>query len=199
MEAVIKRVWCALALLLISFASQAAGAAKDSSVMVYGKADGKAPGWAITTDVPNGWTQDCCLYAKAIGVNLVLYKGDWTGKPERVMVLNVWPAKLATLDAELQEDRKQYLQHDPAGKVSSFAVSNEAKLACQGVLYQGSDHEDDAVVFCDPGKATGVRLSWSMTIAANDVDKQDVLALFKGVVEKSSYMKYEDSTGKPQH
>jgi len=51
-------------------------------------------------------------------------------------------------------------------------------------------------VFCDPGKATGIHLSWSMTIAAGDPARVDALARFTEVVEKSLYMRYEDATGK---
>jgi hypothetical protein len=53
--------------------------------------------------------QDCCTYASAIGVNYVLYQGDWTGKPDRVIVLNVWPSKLPSLDVELQDDQQALL------------------------------------------------------------------------------------------
>ena len=83
------------------------------------------------------------------------------------MVLNVWPAKLATLDAERKADRARYLQLDPAGKVSDIPAI-AAPMPCAANVYEGSDHIDDVVVFCDPGKASGIRLSWSMTLAAND-------------------------------
>jgi hypothetical protein len=128
------------------------------------------------------------MYAKAIGVNLVLYKGDWTGDPERVMVLNVWPSKLSSLEAEVQDDRHHYLGRDPAGKASDFALNNQA-VPCRGVLYEGTDHKDDVVVFCDPGLATGIRFSWSMTLAHDDAQKQELLALFRQVAEHSQYMK----------
>jgi hypothetical protein len=164
------------------------------SAVAYGKRDGKVPGWAITTQAPAGWTQDCCLYANAIGVNLVLYRGEWTGEPDRVMVLNVWPRKLPTLDAEWQDDQKRYLQRDPAAKVSSFPIANPG-MACHGTLYQGTDHIDDAVAICDPGKATGIRLSWSMTVAAAEPSRQQVLELFKQVVEQSTYRKDESVHG----
>ena len=126
------------------------------------------------------------MYAKAIGVNLGMYKGEWTGEPERVMVLNVWNAKLSSLEAELQDDRHHYLERDPAGKVSAFAVDNKA-VACRGVLFEGSDHKDDAVVFCDPGLASGIRFSWSLTLAHDDTQKADLLALFRRVAEQSQY------------
>jgi hypothetical protein len=190
MEAVMKRLLGLISLFLLTCAAHAAGVDNDKAVLVYGKLDGAAQGWALHTEQPDGWTQDCCVYAKAIGVNLVLYKGEWTGEPDRVMVLNVWPSTLATLDAELQEDRKHYLQLDPAGKVSAFPVVN-AGMPCQGVLYQGNDHKDDAVVFCDPGKASGIRLSWSITLAHDDAGRQDVLSLFKRVVEQSRYTVYQ--------
>lgn len=178
-----------LALLLVASAPLAY--AKDTqAVMVYGKADGKAPGWAITTSVPQGWNNDCCTYAAAIGVNLVLYQGEWSGKPERVMVLNVWPSKFPTLAAEMQDDRQHYLQSDPRGKVDAFSVANPRSISCEGVLYHGSDHIDDAVVFCDPGERSGIRYSWSMTLNANDPKRQALLDAFKQVVQHSSYMTY---------
>jgi hypothetical protein len=42
-------------------------------------------------------------------------------------------------------------------------------------------------VFCDPGKASGIRFSWSMTVAANDASRGVVLERFKRVVEQSIY------------
>ncbi|MGN6320503.1 MAG: hypothetical protein ACTHNE_02135, partial [Dyella sp.] len=141
--------------------------------------------------LPAGWNKDCCTYAKAIGVNLVLYQGEWTGKPERVMVLNVWPDRLPTLAAEVDEDRQHYLQSDAHGKADVFTVANPRAITCQGVLYRGSDHVDDAVVFCDPGKASGVRYSWSMTVGESDPNRQTLLATFKRVVEQSLYLKYQ--------
>lgn len=177
-------------LLLGVLAAQAYGKNTDAhTVMVYGGQDG--PGWAIATELPAGWNDDCCTYAKAIGVNLVLYQGEWTGKPERVMVLNVWPAKLPTLAAEVDEDRQHYLQSDAHGKADAFPVTNPRAITCQGVLYRGSDHIDDAVVFCDPGKQSGVRYSWSMTVNEADPNRQTLLATFKRVVEQSGYMKHE--------
>lgn len=179
-----------MVLLLGMLAAQAYGKNTDAhTVMVYGGQDG--PGWAIMTELPAGWNKDCCTYAKAIGVNLVLYQGEWTGKPERVMVLNVWPDRLPTLAAELDEDRQHYLQSDAHGKVDAFPVANPRAITCQGVLYRGSDHIDDAVVFCDPGKQSGVRYSWSMTVNEADPNRQTLLATFKRVVEQSLYLKYE--------
>ena len=187
-----KRVCWVLALFLVSFATQAAVPANekpsnDKNVSVYGKADRDVPGWVIHTDLPDGWTQDCCLYASAIGVNEVLYKGEWTGEPDRVMVLNVWPSKLSSLEAEVQDDRHHYLDRDPGGKAGVFTLDNKA-LACRGVLFEGTDHKDDVVVFCDPGLATGIRFSWSMAFAHDDKQKDELLTLFRQVAEQSRYM-----------
>ena len=182
--------------LLIAFAACAAEADKNPGVLVYGGGDSEISGWAISTDLPAGWKPDCCTQAKAIGVNLVLYQGEWTGNPERVMLLNIWTAKAPTLDADFQNDRKQYLVSYPTAKETAFPIANAYKLACLGSIYQKDDHEDDVVVFCEPDKASGIRLSWSMLIAENDPERQEVLAAFKQVVEQSMYMKYEDRTGK---
>jgi hypothetical protein len=180
--------WMLASLLFCAGVVMAAGPA-DNAVDAHGPADGNVSGWRITTTAPTGWTKDCCTYASAIGVNYVLYQGEWTGKPDGVMVLNVWPAKLDSLDAELQDDRKHYLQLDPAGKVNAFPVQNN-HMPCRGVLYSGADHIDDVVVFCDPGKEAGIRYSWSMTIPAADPTRQSLLDAFKQVVEHSSYAKY---------
>lgn len=184
-----QRLFLALLLTAITTTSQA-GMAGTPGVIAYGKSDGNVPGWAIMTDLLPGWTNDCCTYASAIGVNLVLYKGDWTGKPDRVIVLNVWTAKLPTLDAELQDDRKHYVQLDPKGSVETFPIASPKSIACQGVMYHGSDHVDDVVMFCDPGKASGIHYSWSMTVGAADPRRQESLDAFKQVVEHSSYMHY---------
>ncbi|MFK2901083.1 hypothetical protein ISP15_12110 [Dyella jejuensis] len=167
-------------------AGSALAASAGAAIEVHGSADGKAPAWTISSTAPPGWTTDCCTYARAIGVNEVLYQGEWTGKPDRVMVLNVWPSKLPTLDAELQDDRKHYLQADPAGKVVAFPVKNP-RMPCSGVLYSGSDHVDDPVVFCDPGAATGIRYSWSMTVSAVDPSRESLLDAFRQVVAHSRY------------
>ncbi|WP_196239482.1 hypothetical protein [Dyella monticola] len=179
-----RRPWLFAGLLLCAGSTVAAQA--DQTIHADGPAAGTAPAWSISTAAPAGWTGDCCTYARAIGVNYVLYQGAWTGKPERVMVLNVWPSKLPTLDAELQDDRKQYLAHDPHGKVGIFAIDNR-RMPCRGVLYSGSDHIDDAIVFCDPGKAAGVRYSWSMAIDASDPMRQSLLDAFKRVAQRSTY------------
>jgi len=190
--------WGLLLLLVMSVAQAATG---DKTAAVSGAADHDIPAWTLRTDVPDGWTQDCCMYAKAIGVNLVLYKGEWTGEPDRVMVLNVWPSKLSSLEAEMQEDRHHYLDRDPSGKASVFAVDNKS-MTCRGVLYEGTDHKDDVVVFCDPGLITGIRLSWSMALAHDDAQKRDLLALFRQVAEQSLYLKQpaaKTGAAKTQH
>jgi hypothetical protein len=184
-----RKLFAVLAFLLFAPAAFANNTA-DGGVIVYGKADGKAPGWAIMMDKPAGWASDCCTYASAIGVNLVLYQGDWTGKPDRVIVLNVWSSAKPNIDADVQDDRKHYLQSDPGAKSEPFAVKNPKNITCEGVLYHGTDHIDDAVVFCDPGKATGIRYSWSVTIAVSDAKRQEVLDTFKQAVQSSMYMKY---------
>lgn len=184
-----KRVLMALALCLCAMAAQAAAAGQGDDVLAHGVRDGQAPAWAIAVASPPGWTRDCCTYAKAIGVDAVLYQGEWTGKPERVMVLNVWPRKLATLADELAADRKQYLQRDPAGKASDIAIHNP-HMPCQGVVYEGSDHVDDAVVFCDPGAASGVRLSWSVSFAAGDATRRALLDAFMRVATDARYQRY---------
>ena len=185
-----KHLLLGLVLLSIAAVARSAVPALHDPVRVEasGKADGSIPGWTISTSPPIGWTADCCTYAKAIGVDLVIYQGDWTGEPDRVMVLNVWPRKLPTLAAEWQADQQHYLQHDPRAKVAAFPVSHPT-MECHGLLYQGTDDIDDAVVFCDPGKASGIRYSWSMTVAAGDTQRQRVIGLFQQVIEKSVYAK----------
>lgn len=163
--------------------------ANGNDVLAHGVRDGNAPAWAVAVASPAGWTRDCCIYARAIGVDAVLYQGEWTGNPERVMVLNVWPRKLATLDAELAADRKSYLARDAKGKATAIRVGNR-HMPCQGVLYEGSDHVDDVVVFCDPGAATGVRLSWSMSFADNDATKRALLDDFMRVAVNARYEPY---------
>jgi len=184
--------WMMGILLLCAGCSMAAS--PDLAVHAHGPADGAAPAWTISTMAPAGWSKDCCTYASAIGVNYVLYQGEWTGKPERVMVLNVWPSKQPTLDAEMQEDRKQYLQRDPHGKADVFVVDNR-QTSCRGVLYAGVDHIDDVIVFCDPGKASGIRYSWSMAVAANDPQRQSLLDKFRAVAEQSSYAQAAAASG----
>jgi len=185
-EAVSRRI--GLALLLCAFATLAQAAGKDGDVLARGARDGNAPAWAISVATPAGWTRDCCTYARAIGVNAVLYQGEWSGKPQRVMVLNVWPRQLGTLADEVQADRQRYLQHDPAGKTSNFAVRHPA-MPCEASVYQGSDHIDDVLVFCDPGAASGVRLSWSMAFDAADPSRRALLDDFMRVVVATRWAK----------
>ncbi len=172
-----------------------AGTPADN-VLARGARDGATPAWAIVADTPIGWTRDCCTYARAIGVDAVLYQGEWNGNPQRVMVLNVSPRKLPTLAAEVQADRKRYLQHDPAGKVSGFVVRQRA-MPCEATVYQGSDHVDDVVVFCDPGQASGVRLSWSMAFDDADPSRRALLDDFMQVVVATRWTR--DATAPPMH
>lgn len=180
-----RTIWFAMLLV----ASAVTRASPVSDVLAQGAADGKVPAWAIAVHSPPGWTRDCCIYAKAIGVDAVLYRGEWTGKPERVMVLNVWPRKLPTLAAEVEADRKNYLQADPAAKTTSFAV-RRAGMPCEATVYEGTDHVDDVVVFCDPGQASGIRLSWSMSFDDNDPSRRTLLDAFMDVVVGSRYQRH---------
>ncbi len=153
-----------------------------------GARDGDVPAWTVQAVAPSGWTADCCTYAKAIGVNFVLYRGEWSGNPQQVMVLNVWPRKLPTLTAEIEADRKHYLQADPAAKVSPITIRHPA-MPCQATLFQGTDHVDDIVVFCEPAKASGIRWSWSMTLDDGDPTRNALLAAFMRVVMASRYVR----------
>ena len=189
------RMWMLLALLFFVGAATAATPADD--MLAHGARDGAAPAWSIAVATPDGWTRDCCMYARAIGVDAVLYKGEWTGKPQRVMVLNVWPQKLPTMAAEIEADHKRYLQLDPAGKVSGFAVQHRSMI-CEATVYQGSDHIDDVLVFCDPGEASGVRLSWSMTVNDNDPQRRALLDDFMQVVVATRYHR-DHETHVPAH
>ena len=180
--------------LLLGFATLAQ-ASSASDVLAHGTRDGNAPAWAIAVNTPVGWTRDCCTYAQAIGVDAVLYQGAWSGKPQRVMVLNVWPRKLPSLAAEVQADRKHYLQLDPAGKTTSFAVRNP-HMPCEASVYEGSDHVDDVLVFCDPGSASGIRLSWSMSFDDNDPSRRALLDAFMRVVVAS---RFQHDVAPPAH
>jgi hypothetical protein len=173
-------------------ATAGAPAVAGPSVSASGAADGTTPGWIIHADAPAGWTADCCTYARAIGVNFVLYQGEWSGEPNRVMVLNVWPRKLPTLDAELQADRKHYLARDPAAKVGSFPFRHRS-MQCGANVFEGTDHIDDVVVFCDPGRASGIRLSWSMSFADNDPTRGPLLDAFMRVVVSARYEQARDA------
>ena len=82
--------------------------------------------------------------------------------------------------------RKHYLQLDPAGKTASFAVRNPA-MACEASVYEGGDRIDDVLVFCDPGQASGIRLSWSMSFDDNDPSRRALLDAFMRVVVASRY------------
>lgn len=179
-----RRRWCALGLALAALV--AGQAVAGQAVVASGRADGAVPAWTVTAQAPAGWTADCCTYARAIGVDAVVYRGEWSGEPQRVMVLNVWPVKLATLDAELAADRTHYLQRDPAGRAATLSIAS-ASMYCAANVYEGSDHLDDMVVFCDPGKAAGVRLSWSMTLAANDTQRRALLDELLAVVRSTNY------------
>jgi hypothetical protein len=184
-ETVSGRASWAVALLALASLAQA-GTPPAGSALAHGASENGAPAWTVTTTSPHGWTRDCCTYARAIGVDAVLYQGEWSGNPQRVMVLNVSSRKLPTLAAEVQADRKRYLQHDPTGKISSFAVRHPA-MPCEATVYQGSDHVDDVVVFCDPGKASGVRLSWSMAFDDADPTRRALLGDFMQVVVASRW------------
>jgi hypothetical protein len=175
-----------LGLLLLVFGAPALAADAAGGAVAHGKPDRDVPGWTLHAPTPEGWTADCCTYARAIGVDLVIYRGEWTGEPDRVMVLNVWPRKLATLDAELDADRKRYLQRDPAAKVGRFPVRHRS-MPCEALVFEGSDKVDDAVVFCDPGKAAGIRLSWSMSFKDVDPQRADALGDFMRVVVGTTY------------
>jgi hypothetical protein len=184
----------ALLLTLCGFVALAQAASPANNILARGARDGDAPAWMIAAITPPGWTRDCCTYARAIGVDAVLYQGEWSGKPQRVMVLNVWPRKLATLDDEVQADRSRYRQLDPKGKVSGFAVWHST-MTCEASVYRGSDHVDDVLVFCDPGNASGVRLSWSMSFDDNDPAQRTLLDDFMRVVVASRYRMDVDIAG----
>lgn len=177
--------WLALGLAVLVPLAMAATPG-ERPVAAHGARDGAIPAWTIATLAPAGWTDDCCTYAAAIGVNFVLYQGEWTGKPQRVMVLNVWPSKLPSLQAEVQADRKRYRERDPAGKVDGLVLHHRT-TDCSGTVYTGSDKIDDVVVFCDPGAASGIRLSWSMSFDAGDSGKRALLGAFMRVVVASRY------------
>jgi hypothetical protein len=182
-EAVTPRAWLLLACLLPACVQ---AGTKTNDTLAQGARDGTTPAWTVAVSTPVGWTRDCCTYARAIGVDAVLYQGEWSGNPQRVMVLNVSPRKLPTLAQEVQADRKRYLQHDPSGKVSGFAVRHRT-MPCEASVYQGSDHVDDVVVFCDPGEASGVRLSWSMAFDGADPSRRALLDDFMRVVVATHY------------
>jgi hypothetical protein len=184
----VRRLVALFALAFAAIGMAVAASPPAPSITARGARDGKVPAWTIHAPAPTGWTADCCLYARAFGVNAVLYRGQWSGKPQRVMVLNVWPRKLPSLAEEIAADRARYLQLDPAGKTSAFAVRHRG-MPCTASVYQGSDHVDDVLVFCDPGAATGIRLSWSMTLDANDPAQRSLLDDFMRVVVGTRYQR----------
>ena len=173
-----KRAPAILALLL---AGGMLGRAGATELLVHTPPDGKLPGWSMRAPVPPGWTGDCCNYARGIGVDAVIYHGEWTGDPQRVIVLDSWAAKLPTLAAEIAADTKAYVARDPHASTQPWPLP-AMPARCQGVLHHGSDHVDDVVVFCDPGKAAGVRYSWSMAVQAGDPARASLLASFGRVV-----------------
>ncbi len=176
------------------FAAPPTVAGSGQAFAAQGAKDGAVPAWTIRAIAPSGWTADCCTYAKAIGVNFVLYRGEWTGHPQQVMVLNVWPRKLSTLDAEIQADRKHFLQADPAATINNINMRNP-RMPCRATLYQGTDHVDDIVVFCEPARASGIRWSWSMTLDAADPARRALLDAFMRVVMASRYVPAGSSGG----
>ncbi len=181
------------------FAAQAAvqSSPPPANLLAHGARDGDAPAWAITVASPAGWTRDCCVYASAIGVDAVLYQGAVDRRSrKRVMVLNVSPRKLPTLAEEVQADRKHFLQSDPTAKITDLAVQHKA-MPCEATVYQGSDHVNDVVVFCDPGQTSGVRVSWSMTFDDGDPMRRALLDDFMQVVVASRYVRYVNGFPKP--
>jgi hypothetical protein len=190
-ETLIRRLLAGVALVACVALAHAGSAdnAPGGPPLAHGARDGDAPAWAVTTEAPIGWTRDCCTYARAIGVDAVLYRGEWSGKPQRVIVLNVSPRKLPTLADEIQADRTRYRQLDPAVKLTPLIVRHRA-MPCQATMYQGSDHVDDVVVLCDPGKAAGVRLSWSLSFDDGDPSRRALLDDFWRVVLTSRYQRY---------
>ena len=164
-----------------------AHAATPVAIRAEGAPDGKVPGWSITAQAPSDWTADCCTYARAIGVYQVVYRGEWSGNPQRVMVLNVWPNKQARLRAEITADAAAYRKRDARGQVRAFAVAHPT-MQCEGQAYAGSDRIDDVVVFCDPGGKAGARLSWSMSFNADDAQRKALLQSLMQVVLSTRYV-----------
>jgi hypothetical protein len=60
-------------------------------------------------------------------------------------------------------------------------------MPCQAQVFEGSDRVDDAVVFCEPAKASGIRLSWSMSFKDADPQRAALLENFMRVVVGSRY------------
>lgn len=186
----IRRLLPVLALGAWAVLAHAGGAdsGPGGGALAHGARDGDAPAWAVTVDAPSGWIRDCCTYARAIGVDAVLYQGEWSGKPQRVIVLNVTSRKLTNLADEVRADRRRYRQLDPAAKLTPLTVRHRT-MPCQATTYQGSDHIDDVVVLCDPGKASGVRLSWSVSFDDGDPSRCALLDDFMRVVLTSRYLR----------
>lgn len=178
MEAV-RQVLLLTALCLLVPVTHAADIHDD--MIAHGARDGSVPAWVVSTVSPASWVRDCCIHARDIGVQAVIYQAPWSGKPQRVMVLNVWPAQLPSLADDVDADRKRYLQHDPAGKVAGFTLRHPT-MPCEASVYEGSDKIDDVLVFCDPGLASGARLSWSMAFDDADPARRAVLDDFMSVV-----------------
>ena len=66
-------------------------------------------------------------------------------------------------------------------------VLRHRTMDCSGTAYAGSDKIDDVVVFCDPGAASGIRLSWSMSFKDADPQRAALLGDFMRVVVGSRY------------
>ncbi|GAB3024560.1 MULTISPECIES: hypothetical protein [Oleiagrimonas] len=190
------RLGFALLLGLCAVSAQAAPASGKSAV-AYGRAGDKWPGWSIVTDVPSGWTADCCDHARWVGVPMVIYRGDWTGKPEGVMVLNVWLSHGQTLEQDLDKDRDEYRRRDPKATIAALSMPTPRGVTCSGVRYHGSDGVEDAVMFCDPGQRTGIHYSWSISIGEKNPQRAATLNAFAQVVAHSRYLRYDPASGPP--
>jgi len=70
-------------------------------------------------------------------------------------------------------------------------------MPCEASVYRGSDRIDDVLVFCDPGAASGVRLSWSMAFDDADPLRRALLDDFMRVVVASRWTK--DTVAPPVH
>lgn len=194
---------CVIAVVLLGLACASAAMADPPAghtVIAYGRAGKHLPGWSLASSLPKGWTSDCCDHARWVGVPLVLYRGDWTGKPEGVIVLNVWLADGKALRADVAEDRRKYLKRDAAATTAPLAFDTPRGMACRGLAYHGSDRVDDAVVFCDPGKHTGIHYSWSIGVSRANPERARLLADFRQVVADTVYTRYipgKSPTGRP--
>ena len=199
---VARRVFrlCSIGLLLLGvlFAGAAVATTPEGhTVIAYGRAGKHLPGWGLVSSLPAGWTADCCDHARWVGVPLVLYRGDWTGKPEGVIVLNVWLAGSKALHADVVEDRGKYLKRDAKATITPLKFGTPKGMACHGLMYRGSDRVDDAVVFCDPGKRTGIHYSWSNSVDQADPARAQLLHAFRQVVADTIYMRYTPGKALP--